>query len=138
MNNDVKGKIITLAGPPGTGKTTIASSIAKALNRKFERISCGGDSDPGVLKGFRRTYVGSTPGKLVTAMKNAGTENPVILIDEIDKLGRSGYRGNPGAVLLEILDPGQNADFKDDYLEVPLDLSKVLFICTANDLNTID
>lgn len=138
LNDDVKGKILTLSGPPGVGKTTIASSIANALNRKFVRISCGGDSDPSVLKGFRRNYVGSTAGKVAGAMKDAGTENCVILIDEIDKLGRGSYSGNPGAVLLEILDPAQNFDFRDDYLEVPLDLSKVLFICTANDLSTID
>lgn len=105
LNDQVKGKVITLVGPPGVGKTTIASSIAKALGRKFERISCGGDSDPSTLKGFRRTYVGSAPGKIVTAIKNAGTENPVILIDEIDKLGRGRERGDPGSVLLEILDP---------------------------------
>ena len=93
-----------MVGPPGVGKTTIASSIAKALGRKFERISCGGDSEAAVLKGFRRTYVGSAPGKIVQALKNCGTENPVILIDEIDKMSKSG-RSDPTAVLLEILDP---------------------------------
>ena len=136
LKNQIKGKNILMVGPPGVGKTSIASSIAKALNREFIRISLGGESDVAILKGHRRTYIGAYPGKLVQALKTAQTENPVILLDEIDKISK-GYRGNIQDTLLEILDPQQNNDFRDNFLEAPLDLSKVLFICTANLLETI-
>lgn len=136
LRNKVKGKNILLVGPPGVGKTSIASSIAKCLNREFIRISLGGESDVAILKGHRRTYIGSYPGKLVQALKTAQTENPIILLDEIDKIS-AGFRGNLQDTLLEVLDPQQNHEFKDNFLEAPLDLSKVLFVCTANLLETI-
>lgn len=124
-------------GPPGVGKTSIGASIAKALGREFHRISLGGDRDTSALKGFRRTYVGAVPGKIVRALKTVEVENPVILIDEVDKLGQRSQQGDPGSVLLEILDPEQNNKFTDDFLDVPIDLSKVLFLCTANMLDTL-
>lgn len=130
----ISNKVLCLLGPPGVGKTSIAKDIAKCLNRKFVRISLGGENDPSILKGHRRTYLGSYPGKLLNALKTAQTENPVILLDEIDKLGKS-HRGNVQDVLLEILDPMQNKEFNDHYLEAPLDLSKVLFLCSANVLD---
>ena len=136
LKGEVKGKIIALSGPPGVGKTSIASSLADALGRKFVRISCGGTFDPGVFKGTLKTFVGSSPGKVIKALITAGTMNPVILIDELDKLGE-GSQGDPSAVLLEILDPEQNNTFKDDFVGVPVDLSKVLFVCTANELQNI-
>lgn len=132
----VKGKSLLLAGPPGVGKTSIASSIAKCLGRKFARISLGGEYDVAVIKGHRKTYLGSYPGKIVQALKNVQSENPVILLDEVDKIGRS-LRGNIQDALLEVLDPVQNDKFYDNYLEVALDLSKVLFICSANLLETV-
>jgi Lon-like ATP-dependent protease len=118
-------------------KTSIGESIGKALNRNFIRISLGGDRDTSTLKGHRRTYVGAIPGKLVKALKTCGSENPVILLDEIDKLGERSIQGDPSSVLLEILDPEQNKNFTDDYLDTTIDLSKVFFICTANNLNNI-
>ncbi len=137
LKGKIQGKIMCFYGPPGVGKTSIGDSIARSLNRKFIRISLGGDRDTSSLKGHRRTYVGAIPGKIVKALKTAGSENPVILLDEIDKLGERSMQGDPSSVLLEILDPEQNYAFTDDYLDTPIDLSKVLFICTANNLSTV-
>ncbi|KAL0858028.1 hypothetical protein Bca101_063182 [Brassica carinata] len=131
-----QGKIICLSGPPGVGKTSIGRSIARALDRKFFRFSVGGLSDVAEINGHRRTYIGAMPGKLVQCLKTVGTENPIILIDEIDKLGK-GHSGDPASALLEVMDPEQNANFRDHYLDVTIDLSKVLFVCTANVIDTI-
>ena len=136
LRGTTQGKIITMVGPPGVGKTSIGQSIARALDRKFFRFSVGGLSDVAEIKGHRRTYVGAMPGKLVQCLKSTGVSNPVVLIDEVDKLGR-GYQGDPASALLELLDPEQNSTFLDHYLDVPVDLSKVLFVCTANVLDTI-
>jgi Lon-like ATP-dependent protease len=136
LKKGVTGKIILLVGPPGTGKTSVGKSIARALDREFFRFSVGGMSDVSEIKGHRRTYVGAMPGKLIQALKLVKTSNPVVLIDEIDKMGR-GYQGDPASALLEVLDPAQNANFLDHYLDVGYDLSKVLFVCTANTTDTI-
>ncbi|CAI5730379.1 unnamed protein product [Peronospora destructor] len=136
LKGDVQGKIICFVGPPGVGKTSIGKSIARSLNREFFRFSVGGLSDVAEIKGHRRTYIGAMPGKIIQCLKSTQSSNPLILIDEIDKLGR-GYQGDPASALLELLDPSQNSGFVDHYMDVPVDLSRVLFICTANVTDTI-